>query len=585
MRTLCAAAVLLSVCSTATAQDSWATKAPMPNPREGHASAGLGGFLYVLGGASTRTGGGYVHVNHRYDPVTDAWATRTPITDYDGTGALTGIGWEQPAVAAANGRIYQLCGAMRWNGGYYPDNYVYEYDPAGDAWSRLPSAPFTGPAWAVELDGKIWLAYNPTGAVGLVQFDPVTRGYSAKPNLSGERQGFYLGALDGKIYIAGGDDYAGSFRDTLHEFDPATDAWSTKSARMPAGNAYGAFASAKARFFTFGGWDNLTNARTYAYRPATDAWETLAPMPYPAYWSAAGVVRSQGTTKVHVTGGDDDTRMFDGHLVYTPPALPKPSDPSGLFMRTPDGDDLPHGSFSGMRIELGASVDDPNGFLPVTLEVEVVPDGAAFTGQPNYAQVSTAAEPASVTVDLPSGSYKWRARCQNSNEEYNPAGWIDFGSSDPDFTVDGAPPTAPTAVGPVNTILRTNRLYEPTAVEFAWIEATDASPDPLTYLIQVSSSPTFAVVDRAGTATGSTGAVYVSWSTAPLYWRVQATDAFGNVGPWSSVSSFELVYHDGVDNGAGDARCSASAASGSGGLALTAALLAIAGLFRRPGRR
>lgn len=571
-------AVLLAASGPALAQDSWDyTKAQMLNRRNMHACAGAGGYLYVFAGWTVPSS--FVHSNHRYDPVTDAWTTRATIYDYDGGGYITNVGWENPAGASANGKIYQFCGTVRWSGISVSDNAAYEYDPAADAWAYLPAAPVMGPSWAVETGGKIYIA-TPTysSTTSLVEFDPVSKTYSTKPALSGDRYGFYLGALAGKVYVAGGDDFSGSLLDTLHEFDTTSNTWSLKSARMPMGNAYGAFASAKARFFAIGGWaDDYTN--TFAYNPATDAWETLARMPSPAYGHAAGVVTSQGSTKVHVTGGDNDSQWRRNyHAIYSPPALPRPSDPSGLFMRTPGGDDLPHGSFCGTQIVLGAQLADPNG-LQVSLEVEVAMNGTAFTGNPTHVQPFQAAGEASVSVSLTGGAYKWRVRCRNTNEEENPAGWMEFGPSDPDFTVDNTPPSVPSPLSPRDTTVTTAVLY-PSPVTFTWVEATDDSAAAISYEIQVTKDATFTVVERVGTGAGSSGTVHLSWSDVPLYWRVRAVDAYGNAGAWSAVSSFMLAYDDNVDNGAGDGQCSASASSSGLGLALALLLAVGAGLRR-----
>lgn len=581
MKHWAAAMIVLASAGSAFAQDSWdSTRTQMPGTRWGHASAGAGGYLYVFAG--TEASGNFLHVNRRYSPVTDSWTSLTAIYDYDGTGVILNPGWESPAGASYNGRIYQFCGTVKWNSVTIGDNSAYEYDPASDRWTRLTSVPLMiSSAQAVEMGGKIYIAgsaWSGGPGIALFEFDPVARTYSRKPDLTGERYGYFFGGFNGKVFLAGGEDAVGTL-DTVHEFDVTADTWSLKAGRMPAPASYGASACAKGKFFVIGGLPSPFTA-VHGYDPIADSWRTYASAPVGLAMGSAATVSAPGYTRIHFTGGFDMVTfgISRGHFVYSPPPLPKPSDPTGLFMRTPGGDALPHGAFTGPNLVAGAQLADGSG-AQVALQIEVAALGAAFTGNPTHSTKLAAPGEASVQVSVGGGSFKWRARCLNSNEEFNPGGWIDFGPSDPDFTVDNTPPTAPIPAGPVDTTVKTGSL-DPTPVDFTWIEAADASPDPLTYEIQVSTDPTFARVDRVGVATGSTGQVHVNWSASPLYWRLRAGDSFGNEGPWSATASFMLVYEEGASGSDRNGPCSAGASSNPIGLALAAIIAALILLHR-----
>ena len=156
---------------------------------------------------------------------------------------------------------------------------------------------------------------------------------------------------------------------------------------------------------------------------------------------------------------------------------------------------------------------------------------------------------------------------------------MDFGPSDPDFTVDDVAPGAPSPLSPSDSSV-TTAVLDPSPVTFTWVEAGDDSGLPPTYEIQVTTDSTFSVIQRVGTGAGSSGNVHLTWSPVSYYWRVRAVDAYGNAGAWSASANFMLVYDDGVNNGAGDARCSASASSSPAGLLVLALLGGIA-LLRR----
>lgn len=568
--------ILIASAGSAMAQNTWdSSKAPMPLARWNHASAATGGYLYVFGGESEN---GWDHSNYRYDAVSDSWTARGYITDYDG---MSPVGWMYSGGAAANGKIYQCGGTVYVYNVSAGDNTCWEYDPTADRWTKLSGTlpGIFGSCQATEAGGKVYVASRYGSVVRFCELDPGTGAVTAKADHARAVSGFYLGGLNGKVYLAGGRVGTTNTTET-YEYDPSANTWTLKSGVMPAGNYGGASACAKGKFFAIGG-SVSPFTQVYGYDPATDAWQTYASAPTALMMGSAATLVANGATRIHYTGGLDLVNywMAAGQHVYAPPSLPKPADPSGLFMRTPAGAALAHGAFTGPNIVLGAQLADATG-AQVSLQVEVAAQSAAFTGNPTHWTPMAGPGEASVQVGVTGGPWKWRARCWSSNEELNAGGWIDFGPSDPDFTVDSTAPTAPTPTGPVSSVVTTAYLI-PKPVTFTWTEAMDDSSEPMTYEIQVSSSPSLATIDRVGAGTGSSGAVFLEPSATPFYWRVRAVDAFGNAGPWSGIASFTLAYAAAEESdGGGKCAGSASSASSSLGLTLAAVLLASLRILR-----
>jgi hypothetical protein len=105
--------------------DRWSFLAPLPEPLHHSTAVGLSGRLYVVGGYNTLS---FNPVNsaYRYDPVSNSW---TAIADYPTRrGALS--------LVAIGNRIYAVGGA---GGGI--TNELNVYDPATDTWTQR--APMT----------------------------------------------------------------------------------------------------------------------------------------------------------------------------------------------------------------------------------------------------------------------------------------------------------------------------------------------------------------------------------------------------------------------------------------------------------
>ncbi len=261
----------------------WITRAPLPIPRTEMSVLAIGSRIYVLGGSSgstlarvdeydTATGawtrkadmraarrsfvagviGGRIYVGpglswtdlntvtavvstEVYDPATDTWTELAPCPSV----SAAGIGYWGNVFyggGAVDGRLYAV--AVTSSG-----NFTFEYDPATDAWrTRAPSPlPVFYEFTATVLGGELY-AFSSNGfpANGFVaSYDPVDDVWITRPGLPGYSHPALVVA-SGKLYALGGWSWGPmgnpsmSSSSLVHEFDPATGAWTERgSFRTP----------------------------------------------------------------------------------------------------------------------------------------------------------------------------------------------------------------------------------------------------------------------------------------------------------------------------------------------------------------
>lgn len=126
--------------------DKWETLPPMPTQRNHMIGAAINGRVHVAGG---RLGGGFTSEQttafEAYDPRTRAWSAAAPVLSKR---------------SGHNGVLANGCFHI-WGGEYRDGMYALHeyYDPARDAWTRLPDMPIPvhGVSGAAFVDGLIWV--------------------------------------------------------------------------------------------------------------------------------------------------------------------------------------------------------------------------------------------------------------------------------------------------------------------------------------------------------------------------------------------------------------------------------------------
>src|SRR5438093_10669400 len=120
------------------------------------------------------------------------------------TGELLGV--------AINGKLYASQGLLP---GFKPAGLVYEYDPAGDAWTQKKSMPHpVHHAALTALNGKMYLFGGfdlpPSGPPGWSpvndawEYDPKADGWRALAPMPTARGGGAAAAANGKLFAIGG---------------------------------------------------------------------------------------------------------------------------------------------------------------------------------------------------------------------------------------------------------------------------------------------------------------------------------------------------------------------------------------------
>lgn len=125
--------------------------------------------------------------------------------------------------------------------------------------------------------------------------------------------------VNGKIYAMGGDNGSEvgmdpsawasgttAILDTNEEYDPETDKWNSR-APMPTARSHFGIAVYEDKIYCIGGQTRLNNSQSITganevYDPATDTWESRAPMPVPGRFQMANVVKG----KIIVIGAVDN---------------------------------------------------------------------------------------------------------------------------------------------------------------------------------------------------------------------------------------------------------------------------------------
>ena len=255
----------LSVASVMT-ENTWQTKAPMPQAALGGKAAVVDGKIYVIGGA----------VNYEYNPLTNNWTTKAPMPI-----PRTGFG-----MAVYQSKIYTF-GGLSWlnpeNPTFY--NVTEVYNPLTDSWQNKASVP--------------------------------TNRYDLEAN-----------AVNGTIYLISG--YTGAEYSTVdlnQAYNIANDSWTTKAPLPYTVEGY-ASAVSDNRIYIFGGQDqNLPKTNelnlntTQIYNPGTDSWALGSPMPTIVLNAAAGATIGQMAPKrIYVIGGMPNIEMSGSNLtqVYDP---------------------------------------------------------------------------------------------------------------------------------------------------------------------------------------------------------------------------------------------------------------------------
>ncbi|MBI5209460.1 MAG: hypothetical protein HY927_05735 [Elusimicrobia bacterium] len=196
-----------------------------------------------------------------------------------------------------------------------------------DSWTpKSILSPARYSATAVALDGKVYvMGGNVAGDVATVEaYDSAMNSWSTLASLPGGRYAGEAAVIDGKIYYAGGwTTVSGLPQSDLFVYDPATNVWNTLAglpSRPPNGSnrsACGVGGAINGKFYVTTGCDGFGGYRKIfdVYDPATNVWTTLASSNEEHQSPAGGVIDG----KLYVAGGQNNAGAITSVVeVYDP---------------------------------------------------------------------------------------------------------------------------------------------------------------------------------------------------------------------------------------------------------------------------
>jgi N-acetylneuraminic acid mutarotase len=282
----------------------WVSRAALPLPRSEMAWAtAWAGRVHIVGGyGEGRVDRAYHHI---YDPASDTWFNGAPLPR----------GANHVAVAAEAGRVYALGGFVEQNRN--SDRNAYAYDVAADRWDTIAPLPRPrGAAAAVVLNGRIHLiggASEPAAeraSVGWHEvYDPKADTWSTLKALPGARDHVGCVAYDNVIHVIGGRFNTFEYNTDLHHvYLPDRNTWETR-APLPTPRSGHGLVVYRGRLFAMGGEagiirdGRITQGKVFgqmeSYDPATDRWQSHAPMPTPRHAVGAAAIGDW----IYVAGG------------------------------------------------------------------------------------------------------------------------------------------------------------------------------------------------------------------------------------------------------------------------------------------
>lgn len=308
----------------------------------------VGGKLYFLNGINFA-----FQPNDQvflYDPSTGVWTTRDSWNPGYRLYAVAGV--YQDKIVFAGGLIDEV-----------DQEATYLYDPATDTFAELAPHPSpTNDACGAMVGGTLYYFGGYKTVVGEVlpsvwALDIASNTWTAKADMPIGRAGGTAKAIDGKIYIIGGDDWV-TVDPRVLVYDPATDSFSY-GAPMPLYAFWGDSAVFGDRILFYGGyhWYMKDDAQYFppagllqVYHPATDTWTSTKGL-----WARMDERIAVLGNTLYVTGGHDDFTICDrldiANLVEPPvvTSMKKATDPFRVVVK---GENLQDGVMAYINGEI-----------------------------------------------------------------------------------------------------------------------------------------------------------------------------------------------------------------------------------------
>ena len=207
---------------------AWSNRAAHEVPRTEHMSVMVGGKLYLIGGYINNK---YLSVARMdaYDPAANAWA-RLP--DLPQKLSHAGTAADDRYIYLAGGYTVDSTGTRQ----VFGLKTVRRYDTVGGQWSLLPDLPQARGAGSMVLLGRT-LYYmggldsrmNTYADVYALNLDATAPAWSSRASLPEPNNHFGAVVLEGRIYTVGGqsgNDNTAVFKKSCYRYDPVANKWS-----------------------------------------------------------------------------------------------------------------------------------------------------------------------------------------------------------------------------------------------------------------------------------------------------------------------------------------------------------------------
>jgi N-acetylneuraminic acid mutarotase len=186
---------------------------------------------------------------------------------------------------------------------------------------------------AAELGGKIYAAGGMVGETGrflsvFQRFDPRANSWTTLPRLPEPVRAGVGAALDGKIYVIGGQTESAGTGPQVYAYDVSAGRWERR-APLPAPRFNMAAAVLGGRIYAMGGFSRTSErAEVFVYEPAKDSWSRGTALPLPNHTFGAVVFRGE----IWALGGRRGDKVLRDVWIYDPrtrawrrgPTMPRP---------------------------------------------------------------------------------------------------------------------------------------------------------------------------------------------------------------------------------------------------------------------
>ncbi|MGB6151253.1 MAG: ThuA domain-containing protein [Pricia sp.] len=209
------------------ATNTWSTAAPMPTAVTHMGAVGVGDEIWIVAGFAGNHPGVATDKVQIYNTVTDTWSAGPPLPNPRGSGAAV----------YNNGKIHFFGGLLPDRSTDVGEHYILDVNDITSGWRAAASMPnprnhLSGAA----VNGKIYAIGGQYGHDAGVQdqnfldeYDPATDSWTRKAGLPSARSHFEPGTMvhNDKIIIVGGR-RGGFFFDDVTEYDPISNSWSER---------------------------------------------------------------------------------------------------------------------------------------------------------------------------------------------------------------------------------------------------------------------------------------------------------------------------------------------------------------------